>query len=204
MRERLIIAIDCDDVLLDFNSGLATYSNEHFGTSYCLEDVVDFDLSIHWGIPGDQVIERIFAFYNSMVCAELLPIEGSEEAIKKLKEKYDLRVVTNRPKDVLPITINSVERHFPNMFDGIYCTNAFAKIYGDQRSVAASKVTVCQDLGAGILIDDSRSNLVGCAEVGIQGILFRRPWNRYLTDEMLLTEGIKPANSWEEITQKIG
>lgn len=36
------IAIDCDDVLLDFNSGLATFSNENYGTNYSLLDIVNY------------------------------------------------------------------------------------------------------------------------------------------------------------------
>ena len=193
------IAIDCDDVLLDFNTGLATFSNENFGTSYCLEDVVNYNLSITWGIPGLQVIERISEFYNSQICTELNPIEDSVKAVWELREKYNLVVVTNRPTDLLPVTEASLNNHFKDLFEGVYCTNAFAKIYGEAELSASTKALMCQQLGAEVLIDDSYPNLDDCADLGIKPILFRRPWNKYLSDEKLISEGIYPANCWEEI-----
>ena len=47
------------------------------------------------------------------------------------------------------------------------------------------------------------SNLDDCVNLGIKPILFRRPWNKYLTDEKLISEGIYPANSWEEIVKTL-
>lgn len=204
MERRRKIAIDCDDVLLDFNSGLATFSNENFGTSYYLENIVEYDLSITWGIPGPQVIERILAFYNSQICSVLESIEGSVEGVTKLREKYELVVVTNRPSNLLPITEGSLNNHFRDLFEGIYCNNAFAKIYGLDESVIPTKALMCQELGAEVLIDDVYSNLDDCNDLGIKPILFRRPWNKYLSDEKLITEGIYPANSWEEIVKILG
>lgn len=55
-----------------------------------------------------------------------------------------------------------------------------------------------------ILIDDSYPNLDDCVDLGIKPILFRRPWNKYLSDEKLTSEGIYPANCWEEIVKILG
>lgn len=194
-----IIGIDKDDVLVDLNGRLHPFHNKHYGTSVTFEDLHTFDLNRMWGCTPDEALERVYRFYDSTEFAGLVPVEGAVEAVAKLSEHNRLMVVTSRPSFMLERTQSSLDRYFPGLFDGVHLTNGFSR-----EGVKVKKSEVCLKLGITALIDDHVDNLIDCAENGITPILFRRPWNRSLTEVELRSHGITPADNWFHVLELLG
>lgn len=190
------IGIDKDDVLIDLNGSLHPFHNKHYGTSVTFEDLHTFDLREMWGCTPDEVMERVYRFYDSKEFQGLVPVEGAVEAVTSLSGQNKLMVVTSRPSFMLGRTKASIDRYFPGLFDGIHLTNGFSN-----DGLKRKKSEVCLELGITTLIDDHIDNLIDCAENGITPILFRRPWNRCYTETQLKSHGVTPANNWPHVLE---
>lgn len=192
MAERKkIIALDCDDVLIDLNEGLHPFHNKHFGTNVTPEDLNTYNLWEIWHCAQEDVVERVFRFYDSDEFMDLVPVAGAVEGVAELKEKYGLIIVSTRPPFLLERTRRSVEKHFPDCFDEICLTDFTAR--------KLKKSQVCLELGADTLVDDNFGNVKDSVEHGIRSILFRRRWNISYSDSQLKNLGIIPAKNWEEV-----
>jgi len=188
----MIIGVDLDDVLLDFNGALCSFHNRHYGTSYKPEDATDWNIDKIWKCGPEEAAERILAFYESSEHFEAAPIIGSVQAIAKLKEMHTLHVVTAKPANLRQMTVRWVDRHFPGMFDGVHFTS---ESHGDNKK---TKAKVCDELGVQIFIDDNTEKVQNVADSGRPVLLFDRPWNQGYGGKL-----ITRVHSWEEIAEKL-
>lgn len=190
MSKRRLIGIDCDDVVIDFNTGLAIYNRRFYGTTYCREDITSYKLNSMWGCTPDEAIQRVIDFYQSDEHQNLLPVEGAVEAIERLSKNNDLVIITARPENVRGLTIELVHKHFPKVFGEPHFLGHFD---GDQTH-RKTKGEVCRELGVEVFIEDALSNALSVSSEGIPVLLFDTPWN----------QGELPPNttrvfSWSEI-----
>jgi len=187
-----IIGFDLDDVLLNFNDALLPYHNHHFGTSYEREHIKSFNLSVLWGCSESEVIERVLNFYQSPEHRDASPVEGAVQAIRNLKKRHKLFIVTARHEEIKEETLGWVDKHFPKMFEAVHFTNHF---YGNKKR---GKGEVCVELGIEIFVDDSINNAKDITNFGIPVLLFDTPWN-----QTEVNEPINRVYSWEEIEKHI-
>ncbi len=197
-RARRKIAVDKDDVLIDFNSQLCQFHNQTYGTALSIEDFITFDFSRVWGCSEDEAFSRVMSFYQSTHYGQIKRVDGAMSALERMKRDHDLLVLTARPEEVKQETIMSVTKYFPGIFSDVHFAHAFGS--GQRRT----KAEVCLELGVELLIDDSLGNVRGCRAAGIETYLYRRPWNMSLTDDELRNEGILPVRSWSEILTRMG
>lgn len=112
---------------------------------------------------------------------EVSPVPGSQQGVESLRRLgYRLAIVTARNKDVEQASWKWVTQHFGDAFERIICTGQFSSAQkaasdGAYKAFASanrgkaitpklSKAQVCTEIGAGLLIDDSVENVLGCAE----------------------------------------
>lgn len=129
MIKRKRIGLDFDDVLIDFNGGLSIFCNENYGTSYSKEHITERDYSIFWGCKPEEALRRIQEFIHSSHHARVPPIIGAVNAIKHLKEKYDLFVITARDESISSQTFALMDKHFPKSFKDIFFYIKTTKMY---------------------------------------------------------------------------
>lgn len=95
---------------------------------------------------------------------------GAFDALQRLKQDHDLVVVTSRQHVIRDVTLEWIDRHFPDTFSAVYFGNHFAK-----EGVSKKKSEICAEIGAHILIDDNPTYAYDCASNGLQVLLYN--WN---------------------------
>lgn len=139
------IGVDCDDVVIDFNEGLAKYHNKRYGTTYGRKDITSYELEGNlWDCDLDEAIQRIHDFYHSEEHTALLPTQGAVKALNRLKKSYSLILITSRPESVRALTSKLLEKHFPLIFDDAH----FLGCYHKSESRGQTKAEVCKTRSA--------------------------------------------------------
>jgi 5'-nucleotidase len=166
------IAIDMDEVMADTLGQCLTLYNADFGLELTAEHFRGKNLF--------EVIElehrpRVREYFNREgFFADIELMEGSQEVIRALSEKYEV-FVASAAMDVpcsFSAKFNWLERHFP--------------------FIPSSHIVFCGDksiLAADFLIDDNIRHLTN---FGGEGIIFTAPHNVHETR-------FRRVNSWEDV-----
>lgn len=186
----MTIGFDLDDVLLDFTNELHSYCNRYYNTNYERAHFKQ-NLAEMWDCSKEEEIKRVFDFYQSLDHWNALPINGAVEGIKNLRQWYNLFVVTAKPEGLKEKTLEWLDQHFSQMFDGVHFTNQY---HGDGPK--RTKGEVCKELGIEFFVDDSLENANDVANLEIPVLLFNAPWN-----QAEVQPPITRVHSWEEIVR---
>jgi uncharacterized HAD superfamily protein len=188
------IGIDLDEVLGYFLPTLIEFHNSTYKTDLKINNFHSYDFWDIWGGNREEAIQKVFEFYRSDFFKNIKIIDGSEEAIKKLKKDNELFIITSRPKEIREETFIWIENNFPNVFSEIYFTSDFSKDIN-----LKTKKGVCDDLNIDILIEDSGDYANNCVSSKRKVFLFNYPWNKNIQTK----KGVIRINSWEEILKEI-
>jgi uncharacterized HAD superfamily protein len=183
------IGIDFDDILFDFNHKYCQFHNERYGTNLCFDDIYTYDLRAVWNIDMDEAIRRVHEFISSQMHDEVIPVSGSVETIKELRNYYELHLITSREEKFKDKTLNWLNKHFFNLFHKIHFTNFF----GENKN-KKMKSEVCIENGIELMIEDAPIYAIDLAEKGIEVLLLDKPWNRVDTHPL-----VKRVYDWKEI-----
>eukprot|EP00178_Gracilaria_changii_P022967 TRINITY_DN687_c0_g1_i1.p1 TRINITY_DN687_c0_g1~~TRINITY_DN687_c0_g1_i1.p1 ORF type:complete len:202 (+),score=27.74 TRINITY_DN687_c0_g1_i1:283-888(+) len=195
-----VIAVDLDEVLGDFVSPLCSFHNERYGTSLKRADFFSYRFCDVWGGNDRQATEKVHDFFKTSYFKNLPVIPGAREALLRLQELgFDLVVVTSRQFKIAEATQEWLSENFPS--------DTFKEVaFGNHWGLEGKKVTklqLCQQLGASVLIDDSLSYTTEVSRSGIKCILFdldgNYPWNK--SGE--LPVGVTRAHSWKEVVDNV-
>jgi 5'(3')-deoxyribonucleotidase len=187
-----LIAVDVDEVLFPMLESFLEHHNPTYGTTHKFSDFLSYDFEHTLGVPIEETVRRVYEYLdmdNHLVEA----VKGSQAAIARLSERYDLAVLTARHPRYEQPTINWIHNRFERVFNQIVCVG-----YAPIMEQPVTKADICKELGAKALIDDSLSHINHCAEAGIEGVLFGDyPWNQ--TDT--LPDSVTRCRDWEEVTE---
>lgn len=187
------LGIDFDDILFDFNVYFCKFCNENYGTNLCLEDVKTYNMSEVWGVDFDEILRRVNKFYFSPLHEEVLPVSGSQNALSKLKDKYELHLITSRGDGIKERTLSWLNEHFPSIFSKIHFTNIFAG-----SGVKKLKSDICLENSIDIMIEDAPIYATEMVNKGVKVYLLDRPWNR-----VEFPDDVVRVKSWEEIVERL-
>jgi len=190
----MIIAFDCDDVLVDYVQGLVDFTNNVLGIKRVMEDMTEYSFDKFWGCSIEEAISRVDRFHRTQRFRELEPILGAIEGVRKLKSMgHDLVVISSRPDYTLRDTFNNLRKHYGNAFSRIYFSKNPYTGRGDK-----DKRDFCKELDVKMLVEDNLVYAIECAEV-CDVLLLNTHWNQ--TNE--LPNRVKRVSSWEEIVDEI-
>jgi uncharacterized HAD superfamily protein len=193
VKEKVVVGIDLDDVLFDFNRTLARYHNNRYGTSYAWEDISSWELHSIWGVSEEESLRRILQFYKTPEHAEASAVEGAVTAIERLHRSVEIVVVTARLEETEEATHDWIKRHFPSLVGKIHYT-------GHHRHSLRTKAMVCEENAVRVFIDDAIHNIETLAPLVEKALIFDAPWNRsYIPGH----KNIHRIHSWQEICEKI-
>jgi 5'(3')-deoxyribonucleotidase len=190
--KKLIIAIDCDDVIVPTAPMIIEHYNKTYGTTIELKDFYSNDLRVWDTKDNTAAKDRVDLYLESDEYQNTKPFVEAIEAIRKLGEHHELHLVTGRADFLSVATEKMLSEHFPGLFASLEFTNFFGK---NPRS----KADVCAQLHADYLIEDHLHHAKVVAECGTKVLLFGEyPWNQ--TDEPL-HPNIQRAHDWAEVVR---
>ncbi|MEX0932305.1 MAG: hypothetical protein WDZ61_00215 [Parcubacteria group bacterium] len=191
-----VLGLDFDDVLIDFNVCADDWHNRTYGTNFQTRDRKVFaNLDKNWSCTPAQAVERVFEFYRSDDHYHAPPINGAVEALRTLKHKHTLVLVTSRAEEIRAHTMRWIDRHFEGFLDHVCLTNQ----YGGKAN-KRTKAEVCREHGVEVFIDDHLEYAEDVASNGTRVLLFDQPWNK----REQLAENIQRVHSWDEIVGVLG
>lgn len=190
MSRRQLIAVDIDEVLAHHNQALASWHNREYGTVHAADTYFTDYWSKVWGISSEEAEKRAVAFHASGAHAQFSPVERALDTLQRLRESYDLVVVTVRRQSVIEDTRQWIDNHYPGIFTKIYFVHFWDK------NDTTTKAQLCQKVGASYLIDDSIKHCTQAMEAGISALLFGDySWNQ----AQHLSPHIKRVANWGDV-----
>lgn len=190
------IGIDIDDVLADFAGGWIPFHNKHEKLDLTIDDIFDYDLRKVLNVSIDEVMRRIYHFYDSPEFENLSPISGSKKCLERLVSSNQLIVITSRPNYIEEKSLRWLARHYGEPFDEIIFTQQIGKY---AQKAALSKTTVCLEHEIDVLIEDAPEYCFDAAKAGVTVLMMDKPWNV----QTQLLDNMDRVMSWKEIEKKI-
>jgi 5'(3')-deoxyribonucleotidase len=187
------IAVDVDDVIAQSAKGLTAFSNEQWGTSLTAMDY-DEHWANMWGVDIDEVKKRTQVFYDSGIVRTYLPIDGAKETLVKLKNRFNLVILTSRGSAIRQDTQDWVETYYPDIFSEVHLSGIWDDIALHKYEV--TKTDICKQIGAEYLIDDQLKHCISANGAGITSLLFGDyTWNQMRN----LPKGIVTSHTWKDV-----
>lgn len=188
-----VIAVDFDDVIAEFGKTFIWFHNRYYGTALTFEDAVEYDLTITFGTDRHSMVRRVSTFvheYHNLIP----PLTDVHHSLRRLAADFELHLVTNRQESTRAITHRWLSHHGLDHFAALHFTNAFGTI----EHIKRTKLEVCQEIGATLLIDDAPENARAVSAGSIPVLLMMRPWNMSVSGEY-----ITPVSDWTEAVRQI-
>ncbi len=166
---RLVIAVDCDDVLVLTTPFLVDAYNKTYGTNATLAQARDATASV-WMDEESIVLKNWAALCETDEYKSLSPDPREAMILRELAKDHELHLITARKPEERAFTQQMLERELK----GVFTSMEFVGWTG-------SKGEVCKRLGADVLIDDNANHLHDAIEKDMPktgAILFGDyPWN---------------------------
>lgn len=188
---RLVIAVDCDDVLVQTTPFFVEAYNSKYGTDVQLIDAHTESYDI-WNADRPLLEERLAELMNTDSYKLLAPIKSAVKVLKALAKEHDLHVVTARREHERDFTQAMLDSELAGVFTSM-----------DFVGFTGSKGEVCRRIGADVLIDDNSRHLHDAIKNGLPSngaFLFGDyAWN--VSDKQ--GTGLKRLTTWDEVKEAI-
>ena len=187
-----ILAVDVDDTIGHLMESLSSFYNSTYDEPhFSVDDYHTLEFQQIWKGTREECDEKVEQYYKSGYLEKICPIQHAHAVLTKLKEHFELHVVTARPHNVRDATIVWVNTNFDNIFTEFHFGNLYG-LEGPRRK----KSEICKTIGAVALIDDSAGYAHDCANSDIPVILFGNyAWNNSAADHELILR----ARDWHEV-----
>jgi uncharacterized protein len=189
-----IIAVDVDDVSLDFVPSFLKFYNNKYGTDFTKREVTNYNLAKVFGITSEKLFKLLSEFHESEYFDGIEPVDMAREALSILSRERKNVFVTSRSEEIKSKTDLSLKRHFKESYSGIFYSGRF-------NGLGKTKAEICKEIGASRLIEDCLSYAIDCSENGIPVLLFDQPWNQNGNLSNTLITRIK--GGWAEVLGRI-
>ncbi len=186
--KKLIVAVDCDDVLLPSLDLVVNLYNHQFGTNVPLASAYDGS-DKEWGAAPDEIVRRIYDIQLGQdYVKKAVPFDDAIKVCHKLARHHELHLITARPDILSPVTHGMLKTYFSDVFSTVKHVGE----YGD-------KGNVCQYLLADVLIDDNERHLVAAERCGVEHLLRfgDYPWQKDMSQVAVA------CRNWYEVEAEI-
>lgn len=189
--KRLVIAVDCDDVLVPTTTFFVEEYNKRYGTNVLLEQAHTQSDDI-WGATHTVMLERFTETMQTDTYQNLGPTAEEVAVLTELAKNHEFHVITARKEDERALTQAMIDRYLPGIFMSL-------ELVGWQ----GSKGDVIQRINADVMIDDSARHLHDAIEKGLPkrgALLFGEyPWN---TNDSL-HDDLTVCVDWAAVKEKV-
>jgi len=179
------IGVDLDDTVVEFVEGLRVWHNRVYGGAHEQKDFTTWQFHEIWGCEQGDVHRRVIEFYGTPEHQEITAISGSQDALRALKDNYELIAITARGVEYAPRMLEIINRYFSDVFADVHFIG-----------IGKTKGAHCVEIGVTLMIDDALHNAQSVGEQGIPVLLMNQPWN----------QGELPINTtrvmgWKEVVE---
>lgn len=196
--KRLVIAIDCDDVLVPTAQLHLDAYNAKYNTQVQLKDFYSDSL---WGAESEEIAaQRVDELLLSGATWNAVPDAETMVYVRKLAEAgHELHVVTGRQDLQQAETAFQLDKFYPGIFTSVEHTNMYAS--GKNAHLKRSKGEVCKAIRASILVDDHAGHVIDALDRGVEkAILYGNyPYNR----DAKLVDGMIRAGSMAQVYEEV-
>lgn len=187
------IAVDIDDVLSTHAEDFIRFSNETWGTNLTVDDY-DEDWEKMWGVSAEETASRSDELHSSGAIGNYGHRQEALQSLKRLKERFNLVIVTSRRRVIMKETTDWLESYFKGLFSEVHYAGMWDSYTSE--SAKATKADVCKQIGADYLIDDQLKHCSAAAEAGIPSLVFGDyKWNKSKDLHPLVSR----VHSWQEV-----
>jgi uncharacterized HAD superfamily protein len=173
---RKTLGVDIDNVISVTDPAIRRLLRDTFGISLAQEQVVHYAYH-RCGITREQE-HRVLELFHDVACTELDVVPGAVEALKVLKPRYNVILVTSRN-----LVIREKTRDWLRAND----------IRHDSLVFESAKHTTNHSFD--FFIEDNGESALSLAEAGIHTFLFDYPWNRYVDAHPKISR----VHGWDEV-----
>lgn len=201
LAEKLVVAVDVDEVLGNFVSALNEFIADRYSSKHSVSEYHVYEFFKIWNCSRDEADVRVHEFFKTSYFKKgIHPLPGAQSALHKLSEFCNLSIVTSRQNVIKDHTIEWIEKHYPGLFQEIHFGNHFA-LDGKSRP----KSDICRSLGAHVLIDDNPRYAIECADAGMRVLLFdyenTYPWSK--THSATQHPRVTKVHNWVEVEKEL-
>ena len=126
-RERKVLLVDQDDVLVEFNKGICDIINSQFGTRYRIDDVHAWNLNLVFKEHELQYIRQ-----NPQTYMDLVPVKDSQLYLGILSRYMDIYMVSAAWWESVPYKVEWMKKYFPWFKESnMVFTRDKSIVYGD-------------------------------------------------------------------------
>jgi uncharacterized HAD superfamily protein len=196
--KRLVIAVDCDDIIVESASAILKNYHETHGVEVPAAEMYSTDPRV-WGVEHqDEAIARVYAYLRSEEHAMIPPVKEAVEALRALSKRHEIHLVTGRADFLKEATLAWIDEHFPGVFTSTEFTNFIVPT--SHQHVTRSKADVARQLAADVFIEDHPHHARIVADAGVQVLLYDWPWNRSIGAGVA---NVTRVRDWREIVDRI-
>lgn len=187
--KKLVIAVDCDDVLIETTERLVREYNRRYGTHVTMRNAF-LSVNPEWEVERQEMFTRFHEISSSPESRAVAPRSDAIAAVKRLSEHHELHLVTARFIELELVTLQMINTYFKDCFTEI-------NHVGDQ-----SKGDICRAIHADILIDDNAKHLIDAKNCGVGSTIWfgEYPWQEHDSDFVDYTARCK---DWYEVEREI-
>ena len=192
MQRKPKVAVDLDGVLFDFASPFLQWHDRRYGTNLRMQELgPGTRLWELWKGTEEEAVKRVLTFYRQIDLLRFEPIVGAQEALVRLKSRYDFVIVSGRDAALETLTTAWLATYFPGTFREV-----MLGVSGPRGPWGSfSKAQVCSRIEATAIIDDNPLYAEDCAQAGMRALLFGEyPWNR----AVILPQNILRVVDWHK------
>jgi len=184
---KIRIAVDMDEVMVPMLPSLKKHFTRTYKKPVPKRKCLNYNYSQIFDISPKQAQWLVYSFWNSEEAHAMVPFPNSIETLKKMKEHYNLIIITGRQTYAQKCTNRFIDKYFKGIFDDVILTNSYSLSATEQ----VNKEVVCKNTKADFIIDDCRLNIMeNTVHIPYVGDPIY-PW-------CSRTDGLKMKN-WEEI-----
>lgn len=196
---KLVIAIDCDDVLLPSVPAIVAHYNATYGTEATNDDFYNEDPAI-WGVgDSEQKYGRIREYLRSKEFAEAArPFTEAIHAVRTLARNHELHLVTGRSQTVDMATDAMLDAYFKDLFVSVEHVGPVQ--LADGTYTKRTKGEVCNAIGADALIDDNLHHARNVLDAGINHVILFGDYGWNKGEDI---EGVVRCRNWGEVMKRI-
>jgi len=174
------VYIDLDSTLNNLLYAWLDWVNSKHNTNIKPQDVR------HWNYIQDKLGEGVFDFFHTKPWLNSIkPLEGSQECLKQLREKYDVTILSHTTGNHK----REKEEHI-------------RKYYGDVAFILTEEEK-CDIVKDNILIDDKFDSIYGVVKKGGYGILFNNNSEYGYADFLMQNYRYYTANSYARVIEAV-
>lgn len=170
-----IIAVDCDEVLIESVQNLIDYVNTTHNYQRNYHEIHDYFLSRNprCEFSDEEAIQLFDDHFSSELAKTSTPVAWAYDKLLSWKSHgYKLVVVTARNTRARDLTYHQLETYFPGLFDEVYLGQLNTPNY-------RPKSAICKDIGSTLLVEDHLDNALEVAAHDINSILLSKPRNTW-------------------------